>query len=421
MNNKLRILVVLPMYGGSLPIGEYCAKALSRLGHSVRVFSAQNLYPGYLGIRKLDIAPARAREVEHSFLKFVNQAIWAQIQEQKPSLVLALAQAPIDALTLRKLKREGVASVMWFVEDYKVFNYWKTLAPLYDAFAVIQKQPFLDMLKDIGQERALYLPLAALPEFHKPLKLNPAELKEYGSELSFLGAGYPNRRLAFRGLADRDFKIWGNDWDNETALAKNIQRGGARISAEESVKIYNAAGININLHSSLDASSIAGGGDFVNPRTFELAAIGAFQLTDRRSLTDELFADDELALFDSMDEFYQKLDYFSAHPEKRAEYAAKGRERVLKSHTYELRMETLLDYLRKNIPGFGKELVADNLPEDLPPELAEKIRGLASDLGLAPDARFEDIVAALRREQGELTELETAILFLDEWRKQYSR
>ena len=38
MNTPLRILVVLPLYGGSLPIGRYCAQALRDLGHLVEEF-----------------------------------------------------------------------------------------------------------------------------------------------------------------------------------------------------------------------------------------------------------------------------------------------------------------------------------------------------------------------------------------------
>lgn len=136
---------------------------------------------------------------------------------------------------------------MWFVEDYQIFNYWRAYAPLYDVFAVIQKEPFLSKLAALGNVRSLYLPLAALPDFHKPLTLSPAEKREYGADIGFLGAGYPNRRLAFRRLAGRDFKIWGSDWEGESLLAGNIQRQGARISEEESVRIYNATRVNLNL------------------------------------------------------------------------------------------------------------------------------------------------------------------------------
>lgn len=415
---RLRILVVLPLYGGSLPIGRYCAMALRKLGHSVRVFEAPLLYPAYKGLRGLDIAPTRLPGLENSFLRLVSQAIWIQAEEQQPQIVLALAQAPLDRNILRRMKQAGMKTVMWFVEDYRVFNYWQAFAPLYDAFAVIQKEPFLKMLASVSQKHAFYLPLAALPDFHKRLELSDAEKKEYGSDVSFLGAGYPNRRLAFRRIADRDFKIWGSDWEDERALARNIQRNGERIGEEESVKIYNAARINLNLHSSLGTDNLVSGGDFVNPRTFELAAMGAFQLVDKRGLMPDLFAENELATFGSIDEMEEKIDYFLGHPEEREAFAKRAQARVVKDHTYERRMEELIAYMERNFgPLKGKE----EEKADLPPELASKLKDLTEKLGLATDAAFNDVVARLRQQAGELDDIETAILFLDEWRKQYKR
>lgn len=413
---RLRILVVLPIYGGSLPIGRYCAQALRDLGHSVRVFDVSQLYSAYQAVRDLDVQPAGQVTLVKAFLRFVSQAAWIQAEEQKPQIVLALAQAPLDRHVLMRMRQAGMRTVMWFVEDSKVLTYWQTVAPQYDAFAVIQKEPFLSELAKIGQKHAFYLPLAALPDFHKPLELSGAEKKEYGSAISFLGAGYPNRRLAFRPLADRDFRIWGSDWDGETVLASNIQRNGARIGEEESVKIYNASQINLNLHSSLQTDSLVSGGDFVNPRTFELAAMGAFQLVDERSLMHELFEPDELATFSTGKELYEKIDHFLAHPEEREAYVRRARARVLREHTYQQRMRTLVDYMECN---FGPWPESNPTQPGLEPELAEKIATLAARLSLGPDASFEDVVGRLRRKTGRLDELETAILFLDEWRRQY--
>lgn len=419
-SSELSILVVLPMYGGSLPIGIYCARALAQLGYSVRIFDASQLYCGFNGIKKLDLAPSRAQSLENAFLRFVSQAIWAMAQEQQPGLVLALAQAPLDKSILLRLRQNGIRTVMWFVEDYRVFNYWRLFAPLYDAFAVIQKEPFLSELDGVGQKHAFYLPLAALPDFHKKATLTPAEMKEYASDISFLGAGYPNRRLAFRPLADKDFKIWGSDWDGEAALAKNIQRGGARIGEEESVKIYSAAKVNLNLHSNVDPEKLVGHGDFVNPRTFELAAMGSFQLVDRRSLMAELFAEDELATFDDINGMYDAIEYFLRHPEEREKYASRAKARVLEDHTYEQRMKTLVQYMEQHFGPLAKVAGRDECP-DVPGGLKEELEKLALRLGLSRNAAFEDIVEAIRRQSGELSEAETLILFLDEWRKQYGK
>lgn len=415
----LRILVVLPLYGGSLPIGRYCATALAQMGHNVRVFDAPLLYSGYQGLKKLDITPSRLAALETSFLRLVSQAIWTQAEEQQPQLVLALAQAPLDKHILRRMQQAGMRTIMWFVEDFRLFTYWRAFAPLYDAFAVIQKEPFLTELAEIGHKNAFYLPLAALPDFHKPLELTSAQKREYGSRISFLGAGYPNRRLAFRPLADLDFKIWGSDWEDESALARNVQRSGQRISEEEAVKIYNAAIINLNLHSSAQCDKLVSGGDFVNPRTFELAAMGAFQLVDKRELMAELFEEGELATFRNIEEFYEKIKFFTEHPEERQKYIQRGRQRVLRDHTYEKRMQKLLDYMEEHFGPWPEE--GEIARPDLGPEMAAKISELIKKLGLGPKAPFEEVAAKLRRQSGELDALETAILFLDEWQKQYGR
>ena len=420
-SGPLRILVVLPMYGGSLPIGRYCARALTELGHTVRVFDAPALHPAFTGLSQLDLTPARKSALEADFLQVVAKAIWAQAEELEPQFVLALAQAPMSQRLLQRLRRAGVRTAMWFVEDYRIFTYWQAYAPLYDIFAVIQKEPFLSELAAIGQPHALYLPLAALPEFHRPLVLSPAEQREYGSDIAFLGAGYPNRRVAFRPLAGRDFKIWGSDWEGENLLARNIQRGGSRIGEEESVKIYNAARVNLNLHSSVSAKDIVSHGDFVNPRTFELAGMGAFQLVDRRSLMDGLFAPDELATFDTPEEFYQKIDYFLAHPEEREAYARRARERVLAEHTYEQRMETLLSAVEAAFGPWRRDEGEHGDGPDLDAPLREELARLTASLGLPPHAPFEDVMDRLRRRTGPLNETETGLLFLDEWRRQYRK
>lgn len=411
MTPSLRILVVLPLYGGSLPIGRYCAKALSGMGHAVRIFDAPAFHSAFTGLKNLELPPSALGPLENSFLQVLNQAIWAQVEHFEPAFVLALAQAPLNRLTLQKLRKAGVRTAMWFVEDWQIFDYWQTYAPLYDVFAVIQKDPFQEKLAAAGQPHAPYLPLAALPEFHRPLALSAEEEREYGADIGFLGAGYPNRRLAFRPLAGRNFKIWGSDWEGESVLAPCIQRQGQRIGEEESVKIYNASRINLNLHSSLKTETLVSHGDFVNPRTFELASMGAFQLVDRRRLLPELFTEDELACFDSEAELYEKIDYFLSHPDERARYCRRARERVLAEHTYAQRMRRLLDYVAEQ---FGPWKAEAEQAAIAPPLLE-----LLQRLELGPGASFENVVHTLRRQSGALSDVETAILFLDEWRRQY--
>ncbi|MEZ7195676.1 CgeB family protein [Pseudodesulfovibrio karagichevae] len=418
----LRILVVLPLYGGSLPIGRYVASALKQEGHLAEVFEAPDFYPAYTAMNDLKVTTDRLDYLQNSFLNVISQAILAKVETFEPDLVLAMAQAPLNPQALKRLKRDGVATAMWFVEDHDLFTYWKSFAPLYDVFAVIQKGQFFEDLADIGQENALYLPLAAQPDFHCPVELSPVERRKFGSEVSFMGAGYPNRRKAFHELVNFDFKIWGTEWEGDHVLEPLVQLKGARVTSEDCVKIFNATTINLNLHSSIQADALVTFGDFVNPRTFELAACGAFQLVDKRTLMEEAFTEEELATFSSIEELIEKIEYFSSRPEERQAFADRARARALKDHTYAQRMRTLLEFTAERIPGWPTSREGSPVfGQDYPPELQADIRALLARLGLPEDVAFEDLVWAVRQQRGRLDDLDTAILFLDEWRKLYRK
>ncbi len=418
---KIRIIVILPFYGGSLPIGEYCISALKELGHCVEVFDAPLFFGSVEAFRSLRIRNSRYEEIESTFLQVIAQAIYAKVEEFEPDLVLSLAQAPVTKQLLKRLKKDKVTTAMWFVEDYTVFPYWRSFAPYYDFFFVIQKDPFLEELKNIGVLHSLYLPMAALPSFHKPLDLSNIDQVTYGANLAFLGAGYPNRRAAFRQLMGFQFKIWGSDWDGAAMLDQYIQAKGRRILPEEAVKIFNATKININLHSSIKASQLVSHGDFVNPRTFEVAACNAFQLVDKRQLLCELFTDKEMVTFESIEELKEQISYYLEHLEKCISFSEQARKRVLEEHTYQHRMMLLLQYVAENTTNFPKEHKKIVFPKDIPLEIQAKLEALFTRLRLPMDSSFEDIIIRLRQESGVLSELETALLFLDEWKKAYTK
>ncbi|WP_243546431.1 CgeB family protein [Pseudodesulfovibrio tunisiensis] len=416
----LKILVVLPLYGGSLPVGRFAADALRQSGHFVEVFEAPEFLDSYNSLRNLKVTTDRLEYLQNSYLNVVSQAVLAKVETFEPDMVLAMAQAPLTHQALKRLRRDKVVTAMWFVEDYRLFTYWKSYAPFYDLFAVIQKGEFFEELAAIGQPNALYLPLAMQPDVHKPLELTSVEKRKFGSALSFMGAGYPNRRIAFRELAHRDFRIWGTEWEGDHVLEPLVQMKGARVSSEDCVRIFNATAINLNLHSSIQADQLVSFGDFVNPRTFEIAGCGAFQLVDERKLLPEAFAPDEMATFSSMADLKEKIGYFASHPDEVREYARKARARVLADHTYAHRMATLVEFAAARMEGWPAPRKDDAVfGPDFPEELKADILALITRLGLPEDVGFSDLVWAVRQQQGRLSELDTAILFLDEWQKLY--
>lgn len=428
-DRPLKILLVLPLYGGSLPIGYYCANALKELGHQVEIFEAPEFLQAHSALRSLHIGQEKLNTLEQSFVQLISQAVYAQTEEYKPDMVLTMAQAPVNKILLKKFKQDKIVTAMWFVEDYQVFPYWQLYAPLYDYFFVIQKEPFLQILQNEKKAKAFYLPLAADAHFHKKQELTQDEEKFYQADLAFMGAGYPNRRMAFRSLLNYNFKIWGSDWDGDELLARYVQKNGQRISPEESLKIYSATKINLNLHSNVQADKLVSHGDFVNPRTFELASMGVFQLVDRRTLMDGHFIcsslknprdDAELAVFDSMEDLQENILFYLSHPELREKIALNAQKRVTKEHTYVHRMETLLTVIKENTPDFPKKIQEIQWDSKINPETRQEISALIKELNLAPDADFETVIQSLRKKSTVLTPTETALLFLSEWKKFYN-
>lgn len=410
----LKILLVNPVSGGSLPIAHYCASALRAMGHIVTTFASEAFAQG------MDFTAnyrfERCRKAFRSGLtEAISQGVELLAKETRPDMVLALAQAPLLAGTLARLAEMEIPTAFWFVEDYRVLTYWRELAPCYTNIFGIQKAEFRKELAAIGVTRYNYLPTAAAPEIHLPVELSPEEREKFGSPLSFVGAGYYNRRNMFRALCDYQFKIWGSDWPMVPPLDRLIQLNAARIDTETCVRIFNAAAINVNLHSSLSYEGVVPDGDFVNPRTFEIASCGAFQLADKRTLLGELFEGGELELFGDLAELRGKIDHYLARPEERNRFAQAGRTRVLAEHTYVRRMEELLAVMLAGQPAMAEKHRSrlnerERLREGI--SCQEGLRELLDHLPPAVPPTLADIYGALREGEGSLSRAEKIFLAL---------
>jgi spore maturation protein CgeB len=94
---------------------------------------------------------------------------------------------------------------------------------------------------------------------------------------------------------------------------------------------------------------------------------------DRRSLLPEVFGEQEIAVFEDVKDGREKIRYFLDREQDRREFAEKGRRRVLKEHTYSLRMKELLGTLYElGMEGNRRKTVQrERVDASCPPELRE--------------------------------------------------
>ena len=416
--SSFKVLVVQPMYGGSSTIGNYLHSALLNLGYDVKILDFSKFYDAYKYMGEFTPNEDHINSLKQSLFNLMSEALLSSVFNEPPDLVIFMAQSPASERTLLKLKSMGIKTAYWFVEDFRTLTYWNTIVKNVDYFFTIQKDDFFDELKNIGADNYHYLPLACLPDFHKKINgLNEEDRIRYGSDISFAGAGYYNRKNVFAQIIDFNFKIWGSDWYVGLPLSLLIQEGGRRFTEEEAVKIYNYSKININLHSSMWHWDINPNGDFLNPRVYEILACGGFQLVDRRRYMEGVFEDGkDLVVFETVDDLRKKIKYYLANEEERFAIAAHGRETAVKNHTYESRVREMMNIIllssyeqikskletrKENISGLLKETEGNKELHDLIMQFSDK-----------KSLSIRDMVERIKSGKGRLSKSEAMILML---------
>ncbi len=323
-----RIAVVYPIYGGSLNLAQRSAQALERLGYEVSRIDPSRHASEVARVQK------NARESD-LLIQRIEQECLRDIAMAKPQALWILAQAPLGLDALHKLRRQGLLTAFWFCEDYRVRKGWKDLATTVDAFFPMQGGAFLPALRAAGATEVAVLPMAAASDACVPIQAD-----DHQRGLSFFGAPYANRVSFFEALTDLPLELYGEGWDRAaTPLLKPLVKDAARLTEAQGFDLFRACAININLHSSPFHRGIDHEGDYVNPRAFEIAACGAFQLVDRRrDLAAAFVPGQEIETFGSAEELREQIVRWTADPKGRRLVADGGQRRVKAEHTYERRL-----------------------------------------------------------------------------------
>jgi len=422
---KPSIAVLSPVQGGSLPITTYTTRSLLSLSQKAREIDMSGFASGYHAVENIIFDKTRRTIAQGQYVQMLSHAALESINEKPIDILFCMAQAPVSIELLSECRKRGIITVLWFVEDYLRFTYWQSLAPYFDYIFTIQRGECIEAIKKAGAGNVHYMPLACDPVIHAPVELSIQEKEFFGSKVSFVGAGYHNRQQLFASLSDLPFKIWGTEWPTCRPFDKLVQAEGKRITPEDYVKIFNASEINLNLHSSTERDGVDPNGDFVNPRTFELASAGAFQLVDKRTHLPELFTDGEdIVTFTSREDLREKIDYYLRHPEEREKITKKAQARVYREHTYAHRMQEMLsiiygdkfDHIKSRYDGSPWRRLLDRAKPHK--ELTERCEK-AFTRGEEPvlDGLISDIVTG----NGQLSDTEQKLLFLYHIRKQMIR
>lgn len=273
-------------------------------------------------------------------------------QEKNPNVILYFSYGlNLSHEHLHSLRQLGVKTAVWLTDDPYYIDYTKNIVSYFDIIFTIELN-CVHLYKAMGCSNVFYLPLAVDTEVFHPKSVDP----KYQSDILFVGNAFTDRIRLFDSIAKylstKNTLIIGNWWErlrNHRLLRNKIHR--IWVSPEETANYYNGAKIVINIHRSFDDQKFNYNNSkipalSVNPRTFEIAACGAFQLTDiRHDLMNQYTPEYDIATYTTDKDLLLKLEHYLNHDDDRLSIANRGLQKTIGEQTYLNRINKLVDRL----------------------------------------------------------------------------
>ena len=129
-------------------------------------------------------------------------------------------------------------------------------------------------------------------------------------------------------------------------VAPNVDLQPGPTYGPQLSQLYRQTAINLNI-TSLQMPTA------VNQRVFDVPVSGGFLITDAQNDVFELFGEDELVTWSTIEEATDKTQFYLRHPARRHALIERGQKRVLAQHTYQHRAADLVQVMQTQ---FGASL-----------------------------------------------------------------
>ncbi|HEX7085433.1 MAG TPA: DUF3880 domain-containing protein [Vicinamibacterales bacterium] len=212
-----RVLVVGGTAGRSPDVADSVERAARQTGCEVRRFDGRAFAGTQEAFRTLPVGDGTRTGLQEQFTLLLGDAIVRLACEWPADLVLTVGRAPLSVTPLEALRKAGIRTACWFVENVRAHPSWREVARFYDTFFAIQPGAALDQIAAAGAVRVHYLPLACDPAVHLPVALDDAERQRLGASVSFVGAPHLNRRHLLEAVRDLGLRVWGDGGGDHAA------------------------------------------------------------------------------------------------------------------------------------------------------------------------------------------------------------
>jgi spore maturation protein CgeB len=316
------------------------AEALA-LRHEVTVFPYERGFAPFPGrLHHLNSVLALGlKVVKRPASEIADRWVLRWLEGKRFDLVLTLAVASLPPAFVRALRdRTGAMVVGWFPDTIVRLGNAEFVGAPYERVFFKDRVVSERFRAALADDRFDFLPQAFDPTLHRPVPDRVAP-PDAAVDVAIFGNSYAYRaELMAPLLAATDVRtaIYGQmSWDCDPRLAA-AYRPPVRGQAKSAAMRVAAIALNTNFYGEL-------GG--VNKRTFELAAMGAFQLTDAPALAEYLEPGVECATFHGPRDLVEQVRYWLPRPAERAAIARRGLLRAYREHSYHHRLNEMFQRL----------------------------------------------------------------------------
>jgi len=311
------VLLVAPFDRAGHAHSALRARALERLGCTVRRLSVVRRKRWWRLGRRRALVSRVARELDRAAF----------------DLVLVVGPRAFPAEDVDRLRGEGSTRWVWWSPDGAPSD--ARLGDTVRAYdhVFVGATDVATRLRHEAERPVGYLPPACDPSFHRPLRARD----RFRANVVFAGRASARREELLAAVVEFGLAVWGPGW-RRTRLREYCR--GEQLTDQDYLRAYAGASVALNIHRDGVMPECRDG---CNPRVFELAAMSAAQVVDRRADLALHFQDGRhLQAFGDSAELRHHIRRLLHDPPAAEDLGLEAHRAALAGHTYMHRMIELL-------------------------------------------------------------------------------
>ena len=323
---------------------QYVASAFRELGWNVALHSYDTPIHPFSSFNKIryKLSSNKASLTESSRKAFSSEII-KKYKELAPKLVFVLNGEMLTPDVLQEMSLSSTV-VLWLFDSITRLPLCWEMLPYYNSVFCYEYDD-IQIIKERTAIEAKFLPQAVDPSaYHSIGDSNKKWDIVFAADLWKSERRKHLIQKVVSAFPDRKIRVWGiykpwykGFWQSLTRERRDVYTN-CNATTEQLNQDYNSSQVVLNIHHEQQRNG-------ANPKVYEIAASGSFQICDANPYIESLFPHGEIGLYHNETELMEQIKWAldPKNREDRDNKAKQAQEIVCSSHTFKHRMQFVLE------------------------------------------------------------------------------